>query len=399
MPALETEDMFILIAGIAALLLLAAYWQDYVRLRQRPQLPPLTSSDSASDGAQPFVSLVIPARNEAHTIGRCLDGALRQCYAPYEVIVVDDASTDATPAILAQYAARHTQLRIINSGALPPGWTGKAYACQQAASAARGEWLLFLDADTVPHPTLVAALVNTTQRITFDLLTVFPFLELGSFWERVVLPPFRAIIFATFPFERLNAPDVRPHEVAANGQCIFVRRASYAAIGGHEAVRAAVLEDVMLARAIRRAGYRTVAFDGGHHLRVRMYTNGHELLEGLMKNAAAGYASGGQRSFWIGMRQFVLSLAPLWLIFGGVALLAHDELLQGGVVLALALLASVAALGLWGAIMRQLYALSGLYALLWTFGLICYGIIVVWSLRQVRSGRGVIWKGRNYVGT
>jgi glycosyltransferase involved in cell wall biosynthesis len=387
--------MLIVIASVATLLLLLGFAKDFARLRLIPRLlAPAPGLDSV-----PLVSVLIPARNEARSIARCLDGALHQTFGRYEVIVVDDGSTDATSSILAHYAQEHTHLHVIDGAELPPGWTGKTYACYQAAAAAQGDWLLFLDADTVPQPDLLAALVTHTQHYALDMLTVFPFLELGSFWERVLLPPFQAIIRATFPFERINASDARPEEVVANGQCIFVKQSAYWSIGGHEAVHSAVLEDVRLAQALRAAGYRTGAVEGMRYLRVRMYTNGREVFEGLTKNAAAGYTSGGDRSFWVGTRQFFQAFAPLWLLFGGLALLLHFGDLPALAVFLFGLVVLLVALGLWSTLLRQLYALPAAYALLWPFALLCYGVIVLRSIWYVRSGRGVPWKGRNYVGT
>lgn len=384
-----------LFIGTATVLLLAGYAQDMLRLHLMPRLSP----PDRSPPEQPFVSVVIPARNEVHTIARCLNGILAQTYAAYEVIVTDDASTDGTPEILACYAQQHTRLRVLRSSHLPVGWTGKPHACQQAADAARGDWLLFLDADTVAQPELITALVRHTQLYQLDMLTLFPFLELGSFWERVVLPPFLAIIQVTFPFERLNARNSRPEEVAANGQCIFVRRSAYTTIGGHKAVRDEVLEDVRLAQRLRAFGFQMGAADGTDYIRVRMYTNGREVFEGLTKNAIAGFRSGGQRAAWVGLRQFFLALAPLWLLAAGLVLLATTEGEQGWSVLFHALLVLVVALYTWARPLWQLYRLPWWYAFLWSFGLHCYGLIAVHALWRIRRGRGVNWKGRTYAGT
>jgi glycosyltransferase involved in cell wall biosynthesis len=342
--------------------------------------------------------VLIPARNEAHNIGRCLDGILAQQYAPYEVIVVDDASTDATPEILAAYARAHAHIHVVQSGDLPPGWLGKPHACQQAACHARGEWLLFLDADTVPQPALLAALLAHARQGQLDLLTVFPFLELGSFWERVILPQFQTLIRATFPFERLNAPDVRPDEVVANGQCILVRRAAYWQSGGHAAVSSAVLEDVLLARQVRAAGFRIGVVMALAHLRVRMYTNGREVLEGLTKNAVAGYASGGDQSAWAGMRQFLLILVPMWLTAGAVGLQVYDGAVRAWLVSGYALLVWLVAFSFWAILLQRFYALGWWYALLWPFGMLCYGVIALRGFWRIRSGRGINWKGRTYAG-
>lgn len=387
--------MIVFLATVATLLLFVGFARDFLRLRGMPRL----LAPGPVEGILPMVSVLIPARNEARNIARCLDGLLMQTYPRYEVIVVDDASTDATPDILAHYVQQHARIKVLHGDALPPEWTGKTYACQQAATAASGDWLLFLDADTVPQSTLIAALVTHTHRYSLDMLTVFPFLELRSFWERVILPPFQAIIYATFPFERLNAPDVRPDEVVANGQCIMVRHESYTAIGGHSAVRGAVLEDVLLARMLRAAGCRTGAVEGVHHVRVRMYTSGPEVVEGLTKNAIAGYRSGGEHSAWAGTRQFLLILAPMWLTTGGVALMVGSGDVSAWVVTGQALIVWLVALSCWSIRLRQLYELPWVYALLWPFGMISYGLIVLRALWCVRSGRGVIWKGRTYVGT
>lgn len=346
----------------------------------------------------PLVSILIPARNEAGSIGRCLDGALAQIYAHYEVIVVDDNSHDATPQILSSYAAHSSRLRTLTGKALPAGWVGKCHACQQAADVASGEWLLFLDADTVPQPGLVAALIVHAQRRNLDMLTIFPFLELGSFWERVIMPPFAALIVAVFPPERQNAPDVRPQEVVANGQCILVRADAYHAIGGHSAVRAEVLEDVRLGQALRANGARIGSASGIDFLRVRMYTNGGEVFSGLTKNAIAGFRSGGLRALWGGLRQFLVAFAPLWLLtFGGWLLATSGGPLAWSIFLH-GLVVALVTLGFWALLLRRLYALPAHYALLWPLGMLAYGTITLWALWRVMSGRGVVWKGRAYAG-
>ncbi|NJL33096.1 MAG: glycosyltransferase [Chloroflexaceae bacterium] len=292
--------------------LLYEYWRS-------GRLPSLVAPADAV-GAVPVVSILIPARNEERGIARCVEGALRQRYPSYEVIVVDDGSTDATPAILARYAAHHPHLRVLHGEALPEGWTGKAFACQRAAAVARGEWLLFLDADTAAAPELLAALLTHVQQQRLDLLSVFPFLELDTFWEQAILPAFRTMIRATFPFQQANAPAAQPGAVFANGQCLLVRRSTYNAIGGHGAVRGDVLEDVLLAQRLRAAGAAVGVAMADQYIRVRMYTNGREVLEGLTKNAVAGFSEWRQ-TFAAGRK---LSIpAGAWpLLAGAVGLVA-----------------------------------------------------------------------------
>ena len=376
-----------------SLLLLALVTRDTWRLTL---IPALRAAEAVPHA--PFVSLLIPARNEAMRIERCLDGALAQTYPAYEVIVVDDGSTDATPQILSSYAAQDYRLRVIHGEALPAGWIGKCYACQQAANQAQGAWLLFLDADTAPQPGLVTALIDHAERHELDMLTLFPFMEFGSFWERVIMPPFLALINAVFPPERQNAPDVRPEEIVANGQCILVRANAYRAIGGHAAVHGEVLEDVQLAQALRKSGARTGVASGQPFLRVRMYTNGAEVVEGLAKNAIAGARSGGGRALWGGLRQFLLAFGAQWLLLDSLWLFVMQQQFLAWIVLLHGIIVLIVVLSFWALLLRRLYRQPVAYALLWPLGMLCYGCIALWALWRIWSRRGVTWKGRAYAG-
>ncbi|MCX7789385.1 MAG: glycosyltransferase [Chloroflexaceae bacterium] len=376
-----------------AVLLIAGYAREWARLRARPRLAP---PDPAPADA-PLVSLLIPARNEERSIGRCVAGALAQHYPRFEVLVLDDASTDGTADVLAGFA-HDPRLRVLHGQTLPRGWVGKSFACKQLSEQARGEWLLFLDADTVPQPDLVAALLTHARRRNLDLVTIWPFLELGTFWERAMLPPFLAFITTIYPIERFEHPATRPDEVLANGQCIFVRRAAYEAIGGHGAVRNEVLEDVHLAQAIRAAGFRVGGAEGPEYLSTRMYHNGREVAEGLAKHAAAGARNSGARSWQAAVWQLLLAWGPLTLIWVGAALLAGGAGDGAAFVLVAGLLTWVAGLWFWGAMYRRQYRLSPRYALLWPFGLLAYLAVALRGMWRVRSGRGVSWKGRTYAG-
>lgn len=383
----------VLIAFAAALLLLAGYAQDWRRLRNRPRL----ARPAALPAGAPMLSILIPARNEERSIARCVAGALAQNYPHFEVLVLDDGSTDGTAAVLAAFAG-DPRLHVLHGRPLPPGWVGKCNACQQLGEAAAGEWLLFLDADTAAAPGLAAALLTHAEQRRLDLVSILPFLELVTFWERAVLPPFLALIAALFPFERLERPDVRPDEVMANGQCILVRRAAYDTVGGHGAVRDEVLEDVRLAQAIRAAGFKVGGGEGLELLRVRMYHNGAEVAHGLTKNAAAGYRSGGARSAWAAARLVGLAFGPLCLLAAGAALLATGAGATGWAIVALGALTLAAGLAFWSTLYRQLYSLSPFHALLWPVGLSAYLLIALRGMWRVRSGRGVVWKGRVYEG-
>jgi chlorobactene glucosyltransferase len=366
---------------------------DWQRARRLPAL-----QHSPMLASRPFVSIVIPARNEAANIARCLDGALSQRYAPYEVIVVDDGSTDATPRILHDYATRFSdKLTVVTGRPLPRGWVGKCNACLHGAQHARGDWLLFLDADTAPQPNLIPALLALAQQRGLDLVSVLPFNELRTWSEQLVLPVFYQFALTAFPLQRNLSADPPASNVLANGQCLLVRADAYWSLGGHEVVKDKVLEDIEFAQAMRRAGYRiglATAFD---HLRVRMYHNLAEVVQGLGKHAAAGRRASGWRAFWAVLRMSLTLLAPWLLSIAAINHVAAQPLAwHSGLALVVTGGAMGVTLGFWAQRYRQWYALPRRMGVLAALGWLIYLFIVVRGTLQVLFRRGVTWKERVY---
>jgi chlorobactene glucosyltransferase len=372
------------------IVLIVCDWQRARRLPALQHSPVLAS--------RPFVSIVIPARNEAANIARCLDGALSQRYAPYEVIVVDDGSTDATPRILHDYATRFSdKLTVVTGRPLPRGWVGKCNACLHGAQHARGDWLLFLDADTAPQPNLIPALLALAQQRGLDLVSVLPFNELRTWSEQLVLPVFYQFALTAFPLQRNLSADPPASNVLANGQCLLVRADAYWSLGGHEVVKDKVLEDIEFAQAMRRAGYRiglATAFD---HLRVRMYHNLAEVVQGLGKHAAAGRRASGWRAFWAVLRMSLTLLAPWLLSIAAINHVAAQPLAwHSGLALVVTGGALGVTLGFWAQRYRQWYALPRRMGVLAALGWLIYLFIVVRGTLQVLFRRGVTWKERVY---
>lgn len=369
---------------------LLAFWyiQDVITTLRTPRLDPHPSLPDTG----PLVTVIIPARNESARIGACLEGLARQSYRSFEVIVVDDDSSDGTADVVRRFAARLPALTILSSKGLPHHWAGKCWACWQGANRARGDWLLFLDADVAPQPGLLAALVQRAAAGR-DMITLVPLIHLTSFAERLVLPPFIGLISAIYPFDRVNDPS-SPLAFAI-GQCIMVRRDVYAAVDGHRAVRGSVLEDMDLARLVKQSGYALQAAIAPDLLEVRMYNGWETLTEGLKKNAVAGYRSGGIRSGVMGMRLGLMAAMPsIMLVTGQVLPLIGDNHAQeqaltlAGVVL---LLISTLC---WGAVVRYRFRISPLWGVLYGPGTAVYFALAAQALRQIRSGKGVEWKGR-----
>jgi chlorobactene glucosyltransferase len=235
----------------------------------------------------PFVSVLVPARNEAARIGPCLEALARQEYPAYEVLVLDDCSEDGTADVARSFASRMPGLRVMSGAPLPAGWVGKSHACAQLADRARGEWLLFTDADVVHGPHSVTRGIAAALSNRADLLTALPGQRLGSFGEVLTVPLLYFAVAGFLPMFLLGRSR-STKMAAASGQYMLFRRRAYDAVGGHCAVCADIVEDVGLSRAVRAAGLRLVIVNGVDFVSCRMYTRWSEVVEGFTKNAFAG---------------------------------------------------------------------------------------------------------------
>lgn len=232
----------------------------------------------------PRVSVLVPARNEERNIARCVRSLLAQDYADFEVIVLDD-SEDRTPDILRSLAGDE-RLRVMAGKPLPSGWMGKNWACHQLAQAATGEILLFTDADTRHHPSMLRDAVTALLVERFDFLSAIPRQELHTWAERLVIPILPWSLHTFFPIGLARRLRLRALATAA-GQLMLFRKEAYAAIGGHRSVRGSVLDDVSLAQRVVKAGLLWSLLDGKARISVRMYRSSKEVWDGLSKNLFA----------------------------------------------------------------------------------------------------------------
>jgi chlorobactene glucosyltransferase len=383
---------WLLVSTAALALSLALTWWLHRHHRFGLEVTPATA---ALGGDGPLISLIVPARNEARNIRRCVEALLAQTYPNAEVIVVDDRSTDATPAILAELAGLHPRLRLVAGAPLPPGWAGKPHALVQGVALAtpRAEWYCFVDADTFAQPALLAAAYAAAQVHRADLLSLFTFQQLGTFWEKVVMPIVFSALAVGFPPHRVNDP-ARP-EAVANGQFILVRRAPYAAVGGHAALFNSIIEDKALAENLKRAGYRLLLADGRRLARTRMYTSLAELWQGWTKNIYLGLH--GRRGLMLlgAVTALAGALAlPAWLLAGLAWLAAGGGLWAAGVVLQ-ALLAWAYVVAVRAQVAHAL-GISRLYAFTLPLGALLFAGMMLASTLRGLTGRGVEWKGRVY---
>ncbi len=268
-----------LIAGLAGALTL----HTVINARLLPR-----ASDRPGVVAGP-VSVLLPVRDERDRVEACLRSVLRQRGVPrLEVVVVDDGSTDATADVVRRVAGDDPRVRLVAGAATPPGWLGKPYACHQLAGLATGATLVFVDADVVLGPDAVAAAVELLTGV--DLVSPFPRLVAGSWAERLV-QPLLPWSWLTFLPVRVMERSSRPSLAAAGGQFLVVDRRGYEQAGGHRAVRAEVLDDVALARAVKRAGGRIRIADASALASCRMYTSWEQLRAGYTKSAWSAFGS------------------------------------------------------------------------------------------------------------
>ena len=344
-------------------------------------------------GSTPLLSIVIPARNESLNIERVTRSVLGSAYPSLELIVVDDRSTDDTAAIVERLSREDGRLRLLRGAERPEGWYGKPWACVQGYRAARGDLILFADADTEHDPALLGHAVAALEAEEADLVTVLPRQVCLTWAERVVMPQIFLLLGAHYTPQRVNHARTAA-DVIANGQFILVRRAAYAAIGTHESVRGEVAEDLALAQEFWRGGKKLFLAYAYELMRTRMYTSLPHLIEGWSKNLYLG-----ARRAWEGDRLRQV-LAP----WGAVLAFAYWLVPAIGVGAGLtfyptALVPGLWALGFstlfWVAMSRGMEIPIG-YALLHPIG----AVIATWiALRSIlRGGRRVEWKGRVYGG-
>ena len=241
--------------------------------------------DIQTSTALPRVSIILAARNEEEALPATLDSLLKLDYPDYEVILVDDASTDRTGTIAEEYAQRTAagRLKVIHNQGRPDGWTGKVHAMHLAARAAQGEWLLATDADVVHHPQALLRAMSLALRRGLDFLTLVPQIEVGSFWERVGLPLFSFAIASYYPLFLVNNP--RCHRALGVGAFILMRRRELEALGGYAQIKGTVIDDLRIAELFKFNGRRTCLAATWGLLRTRMYGNGQEVWEGLCRTS------------------------------------------------------------------------------------------------------------------
>lgn len=350
------------------MIFVALAWFGLVLLvwRMTPRQPPQLAMP---EGTFPLVSIIVPARNEEANLPRLLRSLKALDYPQAEILVIDDCSTDQTAAVAVAGGAR-----VVQGQTLPPGWKGKQWACWQGVQHAAGELLLFTDADTAHGVGSLSAAVRFLRAADADMVTALPFHDCITLWEKL-LGPFHILLLA------LTAPYARPRRgrVFAIGQYLLTTKEGYTAIGGHEAVRSELVEDLPLANACLAAGriFRVVPQQGLY--RVRMYPTFGGFVQGWRRNFRAGLSAS-------------TGLAPLEMIAFAAALTGGGQLLAAPWVAPVPVLAVIFIT--WR--QRRLGDFHWLGALLAPVSLAIFCLVTGLAVGDALLRRDLLWKGRAY---
>lgn len=387
-----------------------------------------------ANGQTPVVSVIVPARNEEACLAQCLESLVSQTGIDFEVIVVDDASTDRTAEIAQSFVTAHQTgagtvvhthapdsgttgkgtsstgaeldptpenngtagsralrgepsvsknclaVTLISAPPLPENWTGKNNAMSAGAKIAKGKWLLFTDADTVHKPGSLARAVAEAEEQGAALLSYSPEQEVHTFWERAVMPVIFAELAATYPPKKVNDP--ASPIAAANGQYLMISREAYDAVGGHTKIASDLLEDVAMARLVKSSGRKIFFRYGGDAVRTRMYRSWAQMKEGWTKNLARLFKHPARRATML-LVWWVFS----WITFplGLAAILAGDwrTVYYVGPLWALYARISAGKFGLWHNLAATL------------LGIPIASYLLLRSAWQHKNS-GVTWKERTY---
>ena len=335
----------------------------------------------------PLISVLIPARDEEANIGACLDSLCRQDYPNYEILVLDDASTDGTADIVEKVAREDSRVKLLHGQPLPQGWAGKTFACHQLAQQARGSWLLFVDADTVHAPSTLRHVMSLAVRYDVELVSGFLRQRLTSILQKMVMPILFyfllccGILFWWLPHSRLSLPSY------TIGQFLFFSARAYRDIGGHEAVKSSVIEDVWLGIEMSRHHHRQLTIDLSSLVSCCMYRDVGSMWAGICRWA---YSAPLLVLIWITVVVLLLCLGPFLCLGYG---LLFGEPVSGWLAL---VVAQVIILLLARFLVGRHFYQSLLSTILHPVGIVTLLLIVLHTGYQHLTGTGVAWKGRLY---
>jgi chlorobactene glucosyltransferase len=362
------------------------------------KVQPLAKKEDGLPTIGPTVSIIVPARNEEQNIERCVRSLLEQDYEHYEVIAVDDGSTDSTGRILDELAQTHPnghRLWVLRLRDLPEGWAGKPHAIHRGVQEAQGEWLLFTDADTWHAPNCLRSAITQAIREGADLFTLASEQELPGFWDKTLMPMAYLGISMLYPPRKANDP--KSKVAIANGQYILIRRSTYTITGGYARpdLRATLLDDRDLAQIVKQTGFKLRFVDGSGLVRVHMYHSLGETWRGWRKNAYLGNRGGlafvALQLIGLPMISLMPFLLPLLMLLSGGWRGSRNG--RQSLLLAVLELGPLFAYRTW---LNRMMGVPWYYTLTHPLAGAIFTGILGQSAWRVLTGKGVDWRGRQY---
>ena len=296
-----THDLVLTLIYFQAVILLVILSNTWFLHRTRRHTLPLVF---------PKVTILVPARNEERNIAGCIHSLLAQDYPSFEVLALDDQSSDLTLSILEQIASMQPRLKVLIGSTPPQGRSGKNWACVQLAQQAHGDLLFFTDADTLHQPQMLRASVTAMIGEQADLLTGFPRQEVHTWGERLLVPFFSWACFCFNPIGLAYMLRLPALSIAV-GQMMLFRREAYQEIGGHESIDSVIIDDLILARRIKEAGLRWRVMKINDLISCRMYRGSHAAFNGFAKNFFAAFDFGLLRFLFVFLWLAVMFWEPL----------------------------------------------------------------------------------------
>lgn len=336
----------------------------------------------------PLVSILIPARNEEQNIRNCLESLVKQDYLNYEILVIDDNSTDNTYEIIKEMAEKDSRIRVFQGEPLPEDWAGKPHACYQLALKASGDWLLFVDADTIHSPDMLRGIINLALAEKPALLSGFPRQIVTTVPHQIAIPVLYFILWGWIPMWWIHrSSNLRPS--LAIGQFLLFPRDAYWRMDGHKAVQNRILEDVWLGVEITRAGGRHIAIDLSEVTSCHMYRTLSSMTEGFVRWIYSVASLSPILVVALMSFAIILYVAPFFWLWRGVS--------QGYTFLWLGIVSTQIILGY---AMRYLldtrFKGSLISILLYPIGIVFLLLICLRVFWQRVNGVGVQWKNRLY---
>jgi glycosyltransferase involved in cell wall biosynthesis len=387
-----TITNFILAAIMAGIFGVWVYFLAYMTKSFR-QSPRLESLDRTSIRRFPQVSVIVPARNESWYIARCLDSLLGQDYPYFEIIAVNDSSTDRTGEIMKAYAAKDSRIIHIDASPKPEGWTGKNWACYQGYLRTRGELLMFTDADSKHLPSAMSLAVGHIVSQNLDALTAVPRLICNDFWTKMTMPVLATFLHTRFSPIRVNDPNTKTGYFF--GSFFLITRSTYEAVGTHEGVREELVEDGALGGKVKASKFRMKMVRGESQIDAVWARDLPTLWQGLRRFMIPVYYQDKVGAYMMVMAVFFILFAPFvslpYLLVAGFAESISFSILLGLQVSAIALIMITIAVQCRLAIFENpLYA----FAAPLSGGLVTFSFIS--AIVDANKNGAVSWRGRKY---